>query len=197
MKILAVSGGSGCGKTLFTKLLAKRLPKSAVLPLDSYYKDRPDKIPSEEYDFDIPQAFDFDLYYQHLESLISGKSIKMPHFGYKSGKRKETFSEIKPEEYLIIEGLHVLLDSRVREMLSYSFYMESPMDVAICRMCLRDIKIYELTAEYRLNQYLRFVRPAYFKHILPTKHFADMVIKNDYDSDLNKFVDDYIIKKKQ
>jgi len=120
MKILAVSGGSGCGKTLFTKLLVKRLPKSAVLPLDSYYKDRPDNIPPEEYDFDIPQAFDFDLYQEHLDRLISGKSIKMPHFGYESGKRKTSFSEIDPSEYLIIEGLHVLLHSRVREMLSYS-----------------------------------------------------------------------------
>ena len=82
MKILAVSGGSGSGKTLFTKLLVKRLPKSAVLPLDSYYKDRPENIQSEEYDFDIPQAFDFDLYHEHLDRLISGKSIKMPHFGY-------------------------------------------------------------------------------------------------------------------
>ena len=51
MKILAVSGGSGCGKTLFTKLLVKRLPKSAVLPLDSYYKDRPINIPPEEHDY--------------------------------------------------------------------------------------------------------------------------------------------------
>ena len=195
MKILAVSGGSGCGKTFFTKLLGKRLPKSAVLPLDSYYKDRPDKIPSEEYDFDIPQAFDFDLYHEHLEHLISGKSIQMPHFGYNSGKRKETFSVIEPEDYLIIEGLHVLLHSKVREILSYSFYMESPLDVAICRMCLRDIKNYDVTAEYRLNQYLRFVRPAYFKHILPTKQYADIVIINNYDSHLNKYVDDYILNK--
>jgi len=196
MKILAVSGGSGCGKTLFTKLLVKRLPKSAVLPLDSYYKDRPVNIPPEEYDFDIPQAFDFDLYHEHLDRLISGKSIKMPHFGYESGKRKTSFSEIDPSEYLIIEGLHVLLHSRVREMLSYSFYMESPLDVAICRMCLRDIKNFDVTAEYRLNQYLKFVRPAYFKYIMPTKQYADIVIKNNYDSHLDEFVGDFLLKMK-
>ena len=69
-----------------------------------------------------------------------------------------------------------------------------PLDVAICRMCLRDIKNYEVSAEYRLNQYLRFVRPAYFRHILPTKQYADIVVKNDYDSHLNKYVDDYLLK---
>ena len=196
MKILAVSGGSGCGKTLFTKLLVESLSKSAVLPLDSYYKDRPENIPSEKYDFDIPEAFDFDLYFEHLDRLISGESVNMPHFGYKTGKRKESFSEIGPEEYLIIEGLHVLLHSKVREMLSYSFYMEAPLDVAICRMCLRDIKNYEVTAEYRLNQYLRFVRPAYFRHILPTKQYADIVIKNNYDSHLDEFVGDFLLNMK-
>ena len=94
MKILAVSGGSGCGKTLFTKLLVESLSKSAVLPLDSYYKDRPENIPSEKYDFDIPEAFDFDLYFEHLDSLISGESVNMPHFGYKTGKRKGNFRQI-------------------------------------------------------------------------------------------------------
>ena len=81
-------------------------------------------------------------------------------------------------------------------MLSYSFYMESPLDVAICRMCLRDIRNYEVTAEYRLNQYLRFVRPAYFKYILPTKQYADIVIKNNYDSHLDEFVGDFLLNMK-
>ena len=110
MRIIAVTGGSGCGKTLFTNLLVERLQKkTTVLPLDCYYKDRPDQIPNDKYDFDSPQAFDFDLYHLHLNSLNSGESVKMPHFGYEIGKRESGFTEIIPEEYLIIEGLHVLL----------------------------------------------------------------------------------------
>ena len=196
MKIIAVTGGSGCGKTFFANLLVERLSKTVVLPLDSYYFDRPDNIPSDQYDFDGPQAFDLDLYHEHLECLISGKSVHMPHFGYVSGKRKTSFSEIDPEEYLIIEGLHVLLHSRIRKLLSYSFYMESPLDVAICRMCLRDIKNFDVTAEYRLKQYLKFVRPAYFEHIEPTKQYAKIIVKNNYDSPLDEFVDDFLLNKK-
>ena len=83
----------------------------------------------------------------------------------------------------------------LRLLTSFSFYMESPLDVAICRMCLRDIKNFKVTAEYRLNQYLKFVRPAYFKHIRPTKKYADLVVKNDYDSSLDLFVDEFLHKK--
>ena len=73
MKIIAVTGGSGSGKTLFTNLLVERLQKkTAVLPLDCYYKDRPDQISNDKYDFDSPQALDFDLYNQHINLLNTG-----------------------------------------------------------------------------------------------------------------------------
>ena len=94
MKIIAVTGGSGCGKTFFTNLLFERLQKkTAVLPLDFYYKDRPDQIPNDKYDFDSPQAFDFDLYNQHLNLLNSGESVQMPIFGYETGKRESGFTD--------------------------------------------------------------------------------------------------------
>ena len=103
MKIIAVTGGSGSGKTLFTNLLVERLQKNtAVLPLDCYYKDRPDQIPNDKYDFDSPQALDFDLYNQHINLLNTGESVQMPHFGYDTGKRESFVTEIFPEEYIIL-----------------------------------------------------------------------------------------------
>ena len=194
MKIIAVTGGSGCGKTLFTNLLVERLKKkTAVLPLDCYYKDRPDQIPNDKYDFDSPQAFDFDLYQLHLNSLNSGESVKMPHFGYETGKRESGFTEIIPEEYLIIEGLHVLLFSKIRELISFSFYMDSPLDVAVCRRCIRDIQEYDLTAEYSLIQFLKFVRPAYFEYILPAKKHSDLIVENNFQTRLEMFIDDFLL----
>ena len=193
MKIVAVTGGSGCGKTLFTNLLVERLQKkTAVLPLDFYYKDRPDQIPNDKYDFDCPQAFDFDLYHQHLYSLNSGKSVQMPHFGYETGKRESGFTEICPEEYLIIEGLHVLLHPKIRGIISFSFFMDSPLDVAVCRRCIRDIQEYDVTAEYSLNQFLKFVRPSYFEYILPAKNYSDLVVKNNFQTRLDLFIDDFL-----
>tara|TARA_B100000686_G_scaffold347233_1_gene435483 strand:+ start:533 stop:1129 length:597 start_codon:yes stop_codon:yes gene_type:complete len=193
VKIIAVTGGSGCGKTLFTNLLVERLQKrTVVLPLDCYYKDKPDQIPNEKYDFDSPQAFDFDLYHEHLNLLKSGKSVQMPRFGYETGKREVEFSEIFPKEYLIIEGLHVLLHPKIREIISFSFFMDSPLDVAVCRRCIRDIQDYDVTAEYSLNQFLNFVRPAYFEYILPAKKHSDLVVENIFQTRLDLFIDDFL-----
>ena len=195
MKIIAVTGGSGCGKTLFTNLLLERLQKkTAVLPLDNYYKDRPDQIPNDKYDFDSPNAFDFDLYHKHLNLLNSGKSAQMPNFSYENGKRETGFIEIIPEEYLVIEGLHVLFLSKIRELVSFSFFMDSPLEVAVCRRCIRDVHEYDVTAEYSLNQFLKFVRPSYFEYILPVKKYSDLVVENNFHTRLDLFINDFLQK---
>ena len=194
MKIIAVTGGSGSGKTFFTNLLLERLQKkTAVLPLDCYYKDRPDQISNDKYDFDSPEALDFDLYNQHINLLNAGESVKMPHFGYNTGKRESFFTEIFPEEYLILEGMHVLLFPKIRKLISFSFFMDSPLDVAVCRRCIRDMQEYDVTAEYSLNQFLKFVRPAYFEYILPAKKHSDLVVENNFQTRLDFFIDDFLL----
>ena len=195
MRIIAVTGGSGSGKTLFPHLLVERLQKkTAVLPLDCYYKDRPDQISNDKYDFDSPEALDFDLYNQHINLLNTGESVQMPHFGYNTGKRESFFTEIFPEEYLILEGMHVLLFQKIRKLISFSFFMDSPLDVAVCRRCIRDMQEYGVTAEYSLNQFLKFVRPAYFEYILPAKKRSDLVVENKFQTRLDLFIDDFLLK---
>ena len=122
-----------------------------------------------------------------------GKKNQMPHFGYETGKREAGFTEIFPEEYLIIEGLHVLMFPKIRGMLSFSFFMDSPLEVAVCRRCIRDIQEYDVTAEYSLIQFLKFVRPAYFEYILPAKKHSDLIVENNFQTCLDLFIDDFLL----
>ncbi|MEC9461472.1 MAG: hypothetical protein VYD14_09730 [SAR324 cluster bacterium] len=124
--------------------------------------------------------------------MSAGESVLKPDFVYETGKRATDFTEIVPDKYLIIEGLHVLLRPNIRQLLSLSFYLESPLDVAVSRRCLRDIQDYEISAEYSLNQYLKFVRPVFFEQIQPTKQYADIVVENSYETHLDLFVDNYL-----
>ena len=194
MKIIAVAGGSGMGKTIFTKMLGERLPKSVVLPMDQYYFDKPDDIPAEKYDFDSPQALDFRLFHKALNELAAGNPVRMPQFDYVPAKRTKEYVKIVPGDYLIIEGLYVLMHASIRSMLSYSFFLESPPDVTVCRRCLRDMSEHGLSAQYSIQQYLTFVRPAYLTHVLPTKQFAKLVVSNGGNSRLDLFLDDFLKK---
>ncbi len=193
-RIIAVAGGSGSGKTLFTQLLTQRLPKAVTLPLDAYYLDKPEAVPAEQYNFDVPGAFDFKLYHQHITELRAGRAIRMPRYEWVEGKRSRETIRVNPGTYLLLEGMYVLMPPSLRSQLSYSFFLESPPDISLGRRVLRDIREHGVTAEYSVNQYLTFVRPAYLQHILPTKQFAHYVVANDLRSRLDHFLDDFLSK---
>ena len=175
-------------------MLWERLPKSVVLPMDQYYFDKPDDIPAEKYDFDSPQALDFRLFHKALNELAAGNPVRMPQFDYVPAKRTKEYLKIVPGDYLIIEGLYVLMHASIRSMLSYSFFLESPPDVTVCRRCLRDMSEHGLSAQYSIQQYLTFVRPAYLTHVLPTKQFANLLVSNGVNSRLDLFLDDFLKK---
>jgi len=194
MKIIAVAGASGSGKTLFSKLLAERLPKCSILPMDSYYHDKPEEIPLDQYNLNVPQALNFKGFHRDLEILISGLPVKISSFNYAEGKHNRDSLKIQPGEYLIIEGLHILMHASIRSKFSYSFYLETPLDVAVCRRLMRDTEERDIAANLSMQHYLNFVRPAYYSYVRSSRQFASLVVKNDYLSSLERFIDDFLRK---
>jgi len=193
MKIIAIAGGAATGKTTFAQYLAKRLPSAAILPLDHYYLDKPAHVPIEQHNFEVPTAFDFKAFHKALEDLKDELPIQMPLYKYTLGKRI-SFTKFTPGQYLIIEGLYVLMHSSIRSLLQYSFYLESPPDVVMSRYILKNIKERHYTPEYSIQQYFAFVRPAFFSYVAPTRQHTQMVVTNDYNSRLDLFLDDFLSK---
>ncbi|MGK5091324.1 uridine kinase [Deltaproteobacteria bacterium TL4] len=192
MKIIAISGSSASGKSLFASYLAQRLPNSTVLPLDHFYLNRPDPVSMEQYNFDVPTAFDFKLFHHVFEELLSLKPVLIPTYDYRIGKRQKNTLKLVPGAYLILDGLYTLMHASIRSSLHYSFFLESPPDVTLGRRVLRDIQERQTTAEFSIHQYFTFVRPAYYSFVLPTKQYAHLVVENDYQSRLDLFLDDFL-----
>ena len=194
MKIIAIAGGSASGKSLFAAYLGERLPNSRILSLDHFYFDRPQKISLEQYNCEIPNAFDFKTFHQLLEEVQSLKSVILPSYDFVKGKRQKSTLKLSPGDYLILEGAYVLMHASIRSLLAYSFFLESPSDVILSRRLLRDLQFRKMIAAESIDHYFHFARQAYFTYVLPTKQYANMVVENEYQSRLDLFLDDFLSK---
>lgn len=193
MKVIAVAGGSGSGKSLFASYLSQKLGKAVILSLDDFYLDKPKDISPDLYNFDEPAAFDFKFFHKVIEDLLSGLPIQMPLYDYSSCRRIKNI-KVFPEEYLIIEGLYVLMHSSIRSLLTYSFFLESPPDVLLSRRIIRDSVERNLEVRSIIQRYFKFVRPYYYSHVIITKKHAHMIVENDHNSMLDLFIEEFFKK---
>ena len=177
--VIGVAGGSGSGKSLFARALAERLrPRTVVLVSeDDYYRrlDGPHVDP-RRFDFDAPSARDHARLADHLARLRQGLSIEAPVYSFRRhAPLKKTFT-IAPAEVVIVEGLHVLHDPRVRDLLDFSVFLQVDGDVRFIRRLLRDMRERGRSAQSVADQYLATVKPAHDRFVEPTRALADLVL---------------------
>ncbi|ENH97607.1 uridine/cytidine kinase [Gracilibacillus halophilus YIM-C55.5] len=178
--IIGVAGGSGSGKTSVTHAIQQRFQDQSVLVIeqDYYYKDQSD-IPMEERlqtNYDHPFAFDQDLLIDHVQALKNQQSIKKPVYDYTLHTRSEEVIHEEPKDVIIIEGILILDDPRLMELMDIKVFVDTDADLRIIRRMLRDIKERERTMDSVINQYIQMVRPAHLQFIEPTKRYADVII---------------------
>ena len=178
VKIIGITGGSGSGKSTIVRKIGEVCSDFVFIPQDNYYRSAT-FISNENitaFNFDHPDAFDMELLYEHLDSLKQGKSIQMPQYDFVHHKRmKETIS-IDPKPLVIIEGLMVLYEKKVRDLLDLKLYVDTPDDIRFIRRLKRDIAERGRTVDSVCSQYLEVVRPGHFNFIEPTKAYADLII---------------------
>lgn len=178
--LIGIAGASGSGKTLVANTIMKKLGSGKVVMIqeDSYYHDLSD-IPFDERtgrNFDHPDAFDHDLLAQHLTQLVKGKTISHPIYDYSTHSRKEETRTVGPHSVIILEGILILSELKLRGLMDIKVYIETPLDVCFIRRLQRDIKERGRSVDSIIKQYQETVRPMYLQFIEPCKRHADIII---------------------
>ena len=180
MLIVGIAGGTGSGKTTVVKKVMDRFPNDEVIviPQDAYYKDN-GHIPLEErqkINFDHPDSLEFSLLIEHLEKLKKGESIEMPIYSYLTCLRSKETITVKPSRVVLVEGIMILVDSNLRDMLDIKVFVDADADDRLGRVIQRDIVERGRSVLTVLNRYHDTVKPSHLQFIEPSKRYADIII---------------------
>ena len=178
--IIGVTGGSGSGKTSVSRAIFNHFPKHSIMMLeqDSYYKDQSDLSFEERLNtnYDHPFAFDTDLLIDHLQQLLAYQTIEKPVYDYVAHTRSEATIIQEPKEVIILEGILILEDERLRNLMDIKLYVDTDDDIRIIRRIKRDMEERGRTLDSVIEQYLTVVKPMYHQFIEPTKRYADVIV---------------------
>lgn len=181
--IIGVAGGTGSGKSTFTnRLKAFFGDRITVIYHDNYYRQH-DDIPFEErklINYDHPDALETDLLVRHLQELKAGRSIECPLYDFARHNRSNKVAEIKPSRVIIVEGILILQDARLRDLFDIKIYVDADADERILRRALRDMKERGRDLDNIIEQYLTTVKPMHYMYVAPTRYLADIVINSGF-----------------
>ncbi len=180
MLIIGIAGGTGSGKTTVVNKIISSLPAGevAVIPQDSYYKDS-SHVPVEErskINFDEPAAIEWTLLVKHLQELKEGKTIEMPTYSYLTCTRQPETVKIEPRDVVIVEGILVLNDTQMREMMDVKVFVDADPDDRLIRVIARDCVERGRTPMMVINRYQDVLKPMHMQYIEPSKRYADLII---------------------
>lgn len=178
--IIGVAGGSGSGKSTVTEQIVRAVGKDnvCVFQSDNYYLDRAHLSIEERnrVNFDHPNAFDWDLMKDQLNSLYNSLPIEMPEYDFTTHTRKQETISMVPAKIIIVEGIFALYDEVMCNQMALRIFVDTASDVRLMRRLKRDIVQRSRTVDSVLKQYTYFVRPMYNKFVEPTKRRAHIII---------------------
>ncbi len=180
MLIIGIAGGTGSGKTTVVNKIINSLPQGevAVIPQDSYYKDS-SHVPVEErskINFDEPDAIEWTLLVKHLKMLKEGKSVDMPTYSYLTCTRQPETIRVEPRDVVIVEGILVLCDDTLRDMMDVKVFVDADPDDRLIRVISRDCVERGRTPMMVINRYQDILKPMHQMYIEPSKRKADLIV---------------------
>lgn len=203
MLIIGIAGGTGSGKTTVVNKILSSFPAGevAVIPQDSYYKDS-SHIPPEErskINFDEPNAIEWSLLVEHLRQLKAGKAVDMPTYSYLTCTRQEETVRVEPRDVVIVEGILVLTDPVLRQMMDVKCFVDADADDRLIRVIARDCIERGRTPQMVIDRYEDVLKPMHCQYIEPCKRFADLIIPREAQtlspSDCSRIISTVVLKK--
>ncbi len=178
--IIGIAGGTGSGKTTVAHRVREAAPGKTVLIIhhDSYYYDHAHLSLEERarINYDHPEAFETDLLVRDLEALRRGEPIEIPLYDYATHSRRRETTRLEPADIVFVEGILVLEDERLREMMDIRIYVDVDADERFIRRLRRDIAERGRTVQSVMEQYLNVVRPMHLQFVEPSKRYAQIII---------------------
>lgn len=177
---IGIAGGTGSGKSTVASKIAAGLPPESVgiIDHDSYYRDHSDLDAESRahLNYDHPDALDNDLLVAHLEGLRAGRAVPIPIYDFKTHSRLRETRPLEPTRIIIVEGILVFVEERVRRLLDVKIFVDTDADIRVFRRIRRDIEHRGRTFQSIREQYYSTVRPMHLQFVEPSKRWADLII---------------------
>ncbi len=178
--VLGVAGGTGSGKTTVARAILEAVGSGriAFLAHDSYYRDV--EWSGEEqlrsYNFDHPRSMDDDLLIEHLARLKAGYPVETPVYDFVRHRRREETRRVEPRPVILVEGILIFVDPRLRELLDFKIFVDTPADLRLIRRLRRDLRERGRSMDDVLRQYMATVRPMHQEFVEPSRRWADVIV---------------------
>ena len=188
MLIVGIAGGTGSGKTTVVRKIKKAINQTCVIVVaqDNYYKDNRHLSLEErqKINFDHPESIEWSLLANHLDRLMHGETIEMPQYSYITCLRSEDTVRVVPARVVILEGILVLSDPRIREMMHIKAFVDADPDDRLVRVIERDMAERGRDISAVLERYYDTVKPSHLQFIEPAKRYADIIIPGGGDNEV-------------
>jgi uridine kinase len=182
--IIGIAGGSGSGKTTIAQAVVDQVGSDRVVLIqhDAYYRDMAHLSFEERIavNFDHPDSLETELLVEHLRQLRSGCAVERPVYDFSSHTRTEAVVRVEPEPVVIVEGILVLVEPTLRDMMDLRIYIDTDGDLRVLRRLQRDLLERKRTVESVVAQYLGTVRPMHLQFVEPSKRYADIIVPEGY-----------------
>lgn len=180
MVIIGIAGASASGKSLLAGTIIEEIDSMHmdVISEDSYYRDRTDLTFEQriEINYDHPDSLEHEMLINHLGQLKNSKTVDVPLYDYSQHLRSTNTKKVGQNKILILEGILLFTDPALRDMMDIKIFVDTPLDICLCRRIKRDVFSRDRSVESVLSQYQNTVRPMYLQFIEPSKRYADIIV---------------------